>query len=217
MARVRRSALHSPAAWACLLVPLVIGLAADLLSKEVAFERLNVQWFDDAAGTPQVRSDAYDAIPNYLTFQAHVNYGAVFGIGQGARVLFIVVSLLAIALLGYLFVRSGAQRLYQILVGMLLAGVLGNLYDRAVHGYVRDMIYALPGWQFSDLAGFLPAREIFPWIFNIADSLLCVGVFGMFVYSLFAQDQDAAETGADVEAKPVGATPERVATGHVES
>jgi signal peptidase II len=191
------------------LVPLVLGLGADLLSKEIAFEHLNIRWFDDAARVPQVRSDSYDAIPNYLTFQAHVNYGAVFGIGQGARVLFIVVSLLALGLLGYLFSRSGAQRVYQVLVGLLLAGVLGNLYDRAVYGYVRDMIYALPGWQFSDLAGFLPAREIFPWIFNIADSLLCAGVFGMFVHSLFARDETAAAP-ADLPA-------DRAATSHAES
>ena len=30
-------------------------------------------------------------------------------------------------------------------LGMLLAGVLGNLYDRIAFGYVRDMIHALPG------------------------------------------------------------------------
>jgi len=47
-----------------------------------------------------------------------------------------------------------------------------------VFGYVRDMIYALPEWH------------IFPWIFNIADSLLCTGVGGMFVYTLFTHEEN---------------------------
>jgi signal peptidase II len=193
----------------CLAVPLVLGLSADLLSKQVAFDRLGVQWFDDAAGVPQVRSEGYELIPNYLMLQAHVNYGAVFGIGQGARVLFIVVSALALTLLGYLFARSGTQRFYQILIGMLLAGVLGNLYDRVVYGYVRDLLYMLPGWQWSDLYGRLPASEIFPWIFNIADSLLCVGVFFMFVYTMFRREEASETTSPHVA--------ERTPATHAES
>jgi signal peptidase II len=56
---------------------------------------------------------------------------------------------------------------------MLLAGVLGNLYDRLMLGYVRDMIHALPRWP-----------NFFPWIFNVADSLLCVGVTLIILYNL---------------------------------
>jgi len=83
--------------------------------------------------------------------------------------LFIGVSIAAIVFLIFLFTASDRRRIYQVLLGMLMAGVLGNLYDRVTLGYVRDMIHALPRWP-----GF------FPWIFNVADSLLCVGV-GMIV------------------------------------
>ena len=48
---------------------------------------------------------------------------------------------------------------------MLLAGILGNLYDRVFIGYVRDMIHVFPRWP-----------NLFPWVFNIADSLLCVSI-----------------------------------------
>jgi len=59
-----------------------------------------------------------------------------------------------------------------------LESPLGNLYDRATFGYVRDMIHAFARWGF------------FPWIFNIADSLLCVGVGMMILHSLFVEDQN---------------------------
>ncbi len=184
-----KGSLRSPAAWACLLTPLLAGLAFDLWSKHAAFTRLVVGSGLDGQGRYQVISVEYDFIPGFLRFYAHVNYGAVFGIGQGQRPLFLLVSLLAIGLLGYLFARSGNQRFYQILLGILFGGVLGNLYDRMVFGYVRDMIFAFPDWQ------------IFPWIFNIADSMLCTGVGGMFIYSLFKREAPADEPATDTAPK----------------
>ena len=83
-------------------------------------------------------------IPGWLHFHCTANEGAVFGIGQGNRWLFVIVSVLAIAFLTYLFATSGRQRFYQVVLGMLLAGVLGNMYDRIFHGFVRDMIWIFP-------------------------------------------------------------------------
>src|SRR5690606_19362857 len=112
--------------------------------------------------------------------------------------LFLAVSVLAIGFLGYLFAASRrGQWFYQILLGMLLAGVLGNMYDRIVYGYVRDMIHALPRW------------DVFPWIFNIADSLLCVGVALMLAYTVFVKDQSEPQPAAvanTVGPPPVEAT-----------
>ena len=172
-----RPPLRSPSAWAFLLVPLVLGLTADLWTKHLAFQYLVTDWAKDTLGHDQVISRVAQPIPRYLHFQAHLNYGAVFGIAQNQRLVFVVVSVGAIVLLGCLFARSHGQKLYQLLLGILFAGVLGNLYDRVVFGYVRDMIYALPGW------------DVFPWIFNIADSLLCTGVGGMILYTFWHGEQ----------------------------
>jgi lipoprotein signal peptidase len=72
------------------------------------------------------------------------------------------------------------------------------MYDRLRLGYVRDMIHGLPGvfwpqWVVNLLPNsMLPPSssgrvEVFPWIFNIADSLLCVGVAAMILYSLISE------------------------------
>ncbi|MBV8780411.1 MAG: signal peptidase II [Phycisphaerae bacterium] len=137
-------------------------------------------------------SDEYKLIPGWLHFHFTINRGAVFGIGQGQRGLFIAVSIGAMLFLTYLFAMSGRQRFYQILLGMLLAGVLGHMYDRIEFAHVRDMIYALPGWRWPawvhHLLPMLPA-EVFPWIFNVADTLLCIGVFLMFCYTSWPRRQ----------------------------
>jgi len=170
----------------------------DLWTKYLAFQKLlvSMQRFPD--GTYAVReSSAYELVPGWLRFEVTVNQGAVFGIGQGQRLLFLVVSAAAVAFLVYLFASSKPRQwFYQIVLGMLLAGVLGNVYDRLLFGYVRDMIHALPGWP-NPLVRFFPNwRYVFPWIFNVADSLLCVGVGLMLAYTLLSPAQRERESAS---------------------
>jgi signal peptidase II len=168
MSSERFSALRWPLAYLFFYLTAAIGLSLDLWTKSLAFTR-----FSD-------NSDSYAFIPGWLEFQHVVNHGAVFGLGQGDKLIFILVSIAAIIFLNYLFATSRRRWFYQILLGMLLAGVTGNLYDRLTRGYVRDMIHALPRWP-----------HFFPWVFNVADSFLCVGVGLMILYS----------TACDIRAK----------------
>jgi len=142
-----------------------------------------------------------ELIPWFIHIDVTANQGAVFGLGQGQRWGFVFISVLAIIFLGYLFATSGKRWFYQIVLGMLLAGVLGNMYDRVTLGYVRDMIHALPGWNWPQgikamLPGAYGHMEIFPWVFNIADSLLCTGVGLMIMMGIFSRPPDPAH-GAD--------------------
>jgi lipoprotein signal peptidase len=92
---------------------------------------------------------------------------------------------------------------------MLLAGVLGNAYDRIVFGHVRDMIHALPGWTWPGTwqVGSYPGkgREVFPFIFNVADILLCVGVGLMILYSLFASPEKEPIKDKSADQRPAPA------------
>lgn len=187
-----RSALQNfrsmPALLAFVLT-FVVGLGVDLWSKEVAFQKLAPHGvtLNSNVNPPRHQVDhgpesdavVIPVVEGWLHFMAMVNEGAVFGIGQGQRWLFIAVSVLAIGFISYLFATSGNHRFYQFVLGMLLAGVIGNMYDRMTFGYVRDMIYVLPGKTWPGTS-----REIFPWIFNVADMLLCVGVGMIFLYTL---------------------------------
>jgi signal peptidase II len=175
-----------------------VGLGADLIFKAWAAATLKYQL-------------PIHVIPHLIRLEYTENKGAVFGLGQGQRPLFLIVSVAAIAFLFYLFATGGKNRFYQVILGMLLAGVLGNMYDRIMFGYVRDMIHGLPGVVWPDwFVNLMPASwhpepgmrmEVFPWIFNIADSLLCVGVFLMIVYSFFSERQRKQNVAQGATAK----------------
>lgn len=52
-----------------------------------------------------------------------------------------------------------------VTTGMIAAGAIGNLYDRITLHYVRDFIYMS-----------LPNLEFWPWVYNVADALISIGV-----------------------------------------
>jgi signal peptidase II len=177
---------RSPLAMTLFVGTTLIGLAADLATKVWAFRTLPTAILTQPDGKVVVYSEIYHLIPGWLEFQCTANQGAVFGLGQGQRVLFIAVSVLAIGFLSFLFARSDKHRGYQFILGMLLAGVLGNMVDRVTLGYVRDMIHALPRWP-----------SLFPWIFNVADSMLVVGVSLMILRGfLYPAHEPKAEPAA---------------------
>lgn len=161
-----------------------IGVLADLSVKAWAYSALNV--IDDDGQRRVVT-----VIPGWLEFCYTGNHGAAMGFFQGYRGMFLLVSAAAIVFLAYLFsISRTGQRGYQFILGLLLAGVLGNFYDRAAFGYVRDMIHIFPGRRWPEgiaqhLPPFWSTPEWFPWIFNLADSYLCLGVGLMLIYGFF--------------------------------
>lgn len=187
----------APALWLFLLTA-VVGLTVDLWTKHVAFRDLAPLGVVEREGRVVVDGPA-DTRPvnrfirGWLHFETMTNQGAVFGSLQGMRWLFVTISAFAIGFIAYLFATSGRQRFYQFVLGLLLGGVLGNLYDRMVLGYVRDMIHIFPGRQ---IAG----RFVFPWIFNIADALLCVGVALILLYSLRGPREAEGPNGTPIAA-----------------
>jgi lipoprotein signal peptidase len=113
------TAWRSPASHLRLWVVAVIGLVLDLWTKHWAFHSL-----DPAEGKL--------IIPHLARFQRSLNTGALFGLGKGWTPVFIAASVLALGFVLYLFIHSTPRRRsLHIALGLVLAGALGNLYDRA--------------------------------------------------------------------------------------
>ncbi len=167
-------------------------LGADLVIKWAAFRYVPPE---PILLTSENATDPYFALrfphepltvlPGVLNLQLTTNTGAVFGLGKGGRWLFVAVSLLALGIIGRIFWRSPARAVgLHVALAMILAGALGNLYDRLIYSAVRDMFHLFPdavlpfGWTWPGPDG---SRMLYPWIFNLADAALVVGVIGVLL------------------------------------
>lgn len=192
-------------------------LMVDLATKHWAFESLDPH-------------EERSIISGWILFRRSLNDGAVFGSFSGQVELFILASVFALGFVVYLFARSAPGHWwFHLALALVLAGALGNLYDRAWmkadilretrdgatgtvfigtmivqdadgvvlgdwpegtnprrfdlaradlklvrQGVVRDFIKIVP--RFPAWVPRLAGRDIWPWVFNIADSALVCGV-----------------------------------------
>lgn len=197
----------------------------DMWSKSWVFHHLNA-------------SEIHDFIPDVVVFRRSLNDGAVFGLFSGYTSVFIIASVFALGLMFYLFAHSDRrQRILHIALGLILAGALGNLYDRAFikadvvrpidneenraphigrivgdrdgpvirigdypdgtnvesyaratvtvreQGVVRDFIKFVP--RFPSWVPKMAGREMWPWVFNVADAALVCGVLMLLMFTVF--------------------------------
>lgn len=166
----------------------------------------------DGSLTPLTRDDGHSpasAIPNHqgvtvvpgvLSLRLTINQGAVFGVGKGKQLFFAVVSVVAMIAIPVFFLRSAANaRWLHICLALILGGAAGNFYDRIRFNGVRDMCYLFPGVKLPfGLSWPGGNREVYPWIFNIADAALVVGVILGLIISWHAdrhRPADAARPG----------------------
>lgn len=107
-------------------------------------------------------------ISNILHLTYVRNFGAAFGILQGQRWLFIVLSVFVVGWIIVTYRKQPPEQTIAYWGGLLVAaGAVGNLIDRIRLGYVIDFI---------DL-------RVWP-VFNIADSAITVGVCLLILSSL---------------------------------
>lgn len=104
-------------------------------------------------------------IPNVLEITHIQNPGMAFGLLADHPWIFHTLSILGIGAIGvYLFKFSKDSRFSKIGFALIIGGGIGNMIDRTILRSVVDMIHIT---IFNDF---------FPWVFNVADSCVCVGV-----------------------------------------
>ena len=182
-----RAAWHSPAAGARLIGVFVAGLLLDLWSKSWAFT--HVAGFPVELTRDRVLDDPTFMLPRHarvealpwdlLDFRLVLNYGAVFGIGQHRRELFIAFTVLAVLTALWVFGKHTSARSHMSHVGLalVLAGGIGNMYDRVAVGAVRDFLHMFPRRELPfGLHWPGGSSEWVPWVFNVADAELIAGM-----------------------------------------
>lgn len=179
---------RSPRAWSLLLGTLSVGLLGDLLSKWAAFRfvageavTLSREQVLTADRLPSLLPphQPVTVVPSVLDLTLVLNPGAVFGIGAGQRWLFVAFTAFAVlfAMRVFLSWTTAKDRLAHFAIGLLLAGGIGNLYDRLRFACVRDFIHPLPGVRLPfGITWPSGSNEVWPYVSNIADLWLIIGI-----------------------------------------
>ncbi len=178
----------SSRAWLLLCVVTAIGLATDLASKWWAFEYVGARPVHIARAQVLATRDLgrlvppgarLEVVPGVFDLTLVLNPGAVFGIGAGKRIFFIVFTLIAVGFATWMFATwtTARDRWSHCAVGLILAGGIGNLYDRLMFACVRDFLHPLPGAVLPfGLSWPWGGREVWPYVSNVADLWLLVGI-----------------------------------------
>jgi signal peptidase II len=103
------------------------------------------------------------------------NRGVSFGLfGDGsARWLLSLFSVVVAGVLAW-WATKADRRLLITAIGLVMGGAIGNVVDRIRFGFVVD---------FLDFSG----TGVFPWVFNVADSAITVGVVLLILDSLLSE------------------------------
>ena len=126
--------------------------------------------------------DMYDSIPlikDFLHITYTTNDGAAFGMMDGARWIFMVISTLAIlGFAAYLYLGHAENMLYGVSISMVVSGGIGNMIDRLGAGF-----YVNPETGLGEVVDFIDFCGIWNAVFNGADSFVCVGA-GLLMLAL---------------------------------
>lgn len=114
--------------------------------------------------------ESVSVIKNFFYFTYVENTGAAWGILSGNRWFLVIISILAIyAIIKYFLLDVDITKVEFVAYGLMLGGIVGNMIDRVILGYVRDFIeFNFGSYQFP--------------VFNLADSFIVIGALMIVVH-----------------------------------
>lgn len=157
-----RSPLRSAAAGALVAILAAVVLAADQLAKAAAI-----------AGLPPER--VVPILGDFLQFYLVRNPGAAFSLGEGVTWIFTIALAVVAVVILFLAVTRVHSRLWAVVLGLLLGGVLGNLSDRLLRA---------PGFPVGHVVDFISTPWMMPAIYNVADMFIVTMMISVAVLVL---------------------------------
>lgn len=179
-----RSPLRSAAAGAFVAILAVTVLAADQVAKMIAIDTLPPERVVPVLG---------DALQFYLVR----NPGAAFSLGEGVTWIFTIALAVVAGVIVYLAATRVRSRLWAVVLGLLLGGVLGNLTDRLLRA---------PGFPVGHVVDFISTPWMMPAIYNVADIFIVSMMISVALLVLFGLRLDGTrETQASRDADAAAA------------
>jgi signal peptidase II len=167
-----RPPLHKAAAGAIIAILAVLALAADQFTKYLALENLPLE-------------QAVPVFGDFLSLYLVKNPGAAFSLGSGATWIFTLALAAVAVLIVWLAVTRVRSRIWAVVLGLLLGGVLGNLTDRLL----RE-----PGFAVGHVIDFINTPWMWFWmnpaIYNVADIFIVTMMISVAILVLIGLHLD---------------------------
>ncbi len=145
----------------------IAGLLIDFFSKLAVMKNMEI-------------GQSIPLIKDVLHITYITNKGAAFGSFADARWVFMLTSsVLIVVLVALLLLWDNANPMFYTATSLILAGGIGNMIDRIAYGYVVDFI---------DFCAF---PNLWQWIFNAADSYVCVGAGLLVLWYILEEVKNA--------------------------
>ena len=147
-----------------ILLIFVITLFLDQLTKSLVQAFIKLEY-------------SLEIIKNFFSLTYVNNYGAAWSILSNKNTFLIIISIVSLVIIYRFMYVFNKNKRNNVAFGLLFGGISGNLIDRTLLGYVRD---------FLDFKIF---NYNYP-IFNIADSLIVIGVFLLLITAKGGREDD---------------------------
>jgi len=138
---------------------ITISVILDVLTKYIVVQNLSYH-------------DRIDFLNGFIRFTLVYNEGGVFGILQGYKNMFLVVSIIVLFLMiGYYIYEKNKTTLFTVCMSLIAGGAIGNIIDRIIPGRPGVVDFLSVG-----------VDGIYRWpAFNVADSVIVVGALLLVV------------------------------------
>lgn len=122
-------------------------------------------------------NSSIEIIKNFFSITYVQNLGAAFSILTGNVIFLIIVSLVALILIYKFFLKNHSFNKLDIFIySLIFGGIIGNLMDRMIRGYVIDYLdFTILGYSFP--------------IFNLADITIVIGAFLLIINIYWSEKQ----------------------------
>lgn len=107
-------------------------------------------------------------IPNFFYLTLAKNTGAAFSLLENKIIFFIIIAFIVIYYIFKYSIKEDIDKLEQVSYILLIGGIIGNLIDRIIYGYVVDYLR------------FIIFSYNFP-IFNLADICITIGAIFLII------------------------------------
>ena len=143
-----------------MMISFAVTLVLDIVTKNLIVKNLSM-------------NDNIDYLDGLVRITLVYNEGGVFGIMQGHKNFFLVVSIIVLILMIiYYFLEKNKTLVFSISMGLIISGAIGNIIDRLIEGRKGVVDFISIG-----------VDGVYRWpAFNVADSVIIVGAVLLIIF-----------------------------------